>query len=82
MVRDRVPAAVEMADPPLATAIPQLADLSSQQLGVLAGHLHRTRIRRARAEHARSASYGMVAARNLTTITPAREPVILSRGAT
>jgi hypothetical protein len=62
----------------LATAIPQLAVLSPQQLGVLAGQL-----RRSRACHAlpATAGYGIVRAGAVTATTAAGEPITLTAGA-
>jgi hypothetical protein len=64
----------------LATAIPQLTGLSHQQLGVLAGHLHRTRA--GRHLHARAPSYGVVLAGAVAATTATGEPVTLTAGAT
>jgi hypothetical protein len=62
----------------LAATIPQLASLTPSQLGVLAGHLHRTRPRRTSPGH--HAGYGMVHAGTLTATTPAGHPVTLTPG--
>ena len=62
----------------LAAAIPQLASLNAGQLGVLAGHLHRTRPRRTSPGHL--TGYGMVHAGALTATTPAGHPVTLTPG--
>lgn len=67
---------------PALTAIPQLIDLSHQQLGVLAGHLHRTRVGRHPHAHNNAPSYGVVLADAVTATTAAAEPVILTAGAT
>ena len=64
----------------LAAAIPQLASLTPSQLGVLAGHLHRTRPRRTRPGH--PAGYGMVHAGTLTATTPTGDLVTLTPGST
>jgi len=60
----------------LATAVPELAQLSHQQLGALAGHLHRTRTAGITAP-----GYGIVRAGTLTASTPAGESVTLDAGA-
>jgi hypothetical protein len=62
----------------LAATIPQLAGLTPSQLGVLAGHLHRTRPSRTIPGH--PAGYGMVHAGTLTATTPAGDPVTLPPG--
>lgn len=67
----RIPAARR-----LATAVPELAQLSHQQLGVLAGHLHRTRTAGVPAP-----GYGIVWAGALTASTPAGHSVALDAGA-
>ena len=68
--RWRIPATTQ-----LATAHPQLAHLTSAQLGLLAGHLHRTR-------HPLPAtladSYGTVRSGKITAITASGEPTTLS----
>ena len=65
---------------PASRHIPQLAPLSPRQLGVLAGHLHRTRPRRTSPGHL--AGYGMVHAGTLAATTPTGAPVTLTSGAT
>ena len=64
----------------LAATIPQLASLDPHQLGVLAGHLQRTRPRGTSLDHL--TGYGMVHAGALAATTPAGDPVILTPGAT
>ena len=64
----------------LAAAVPQLASLTPSQLGVLAGHLHRTHPRRTSPGHL--TGYGMVHAGTLTATTPAGDPVTLTPGST
>jgi hypothetical protein len=64
----------------LAATIPQLAALNGHELGVLAGHLQRTRARRADLRH--TTGYGMVYAGALTAITGTGAPVTLTAGAT
>jgi hypothetical protein len=61
----------------LAAAFPQIARLSQQELGILAGHLHRTR----RRLDARP-SYGVVRAGTLTATTSSGGLVTLGPGAT
>jgi hypothetical protein len=64
----------------LAATIPQLASLNPGQLGVLAGHLHRTRPRRTSPGHL--PGYGMIHTGALTATTPAGDPVTLTPGST
>jgi hypothetical protein len=64
----------------LAATIPQLASLTPGQLGVLAGHLHRTRPRRT--SPGRLTGYGLVHVGAVTAITPAGDPVTLTPGST
>lgn len=76
----------------LAAAIPQLAALSDHQLGILAGHLTRTRHHRAMPPRAAAASYGIIRAGTITAIaatttssssgTGAAVTVTLTAGAT
>jgi hypothetical protein len=73
--RWRIPAARH-----LAATIPQLASLTPSQLGVLAGHLHRTRPRRTRPGHL--TGYGMVHTGTLTATTPPGDLVTLTPGST
>jgi hypothetical protein len=64
----------------LAATIPQLAGLNGHELGVLAGHLHRSRPRTATLDHL--TGYGMVHTGAITAITPTGDPVTLTPGAT
>jgi hypothetical protein len=66
----------------LAAAIPQLGGLNPGQLGVLAGHLHRTRTRTRRTSLGHLTGYGMVHAGTLTATTPAGDLVTLTPGST
>jgi hypothetical protein len=65
----------------LAAAIPQLAALSPQQLGVLAGQLRRTRACHGLPAYAATAGYGIVRAGAVTATTAAGEPTTLTAGA-
>ncbi len=75
--RWRIPATRQLAD-----AIPQLAALSHQQLGVLAGHLHRThaRARHTLHGHTTAPSYGIILAGTVAATTAAGEPITLTAG--
>jgi hypothetical protein len=63
----------------LAATIPQLATLNPHQLGILAGHLHRTRPRRSGPGHL--GGYGLVHTGTLAATTPTGDPVTLTPGA-
>jgi hypothetical protein len=62
----------------LAATIPQLAGLSDHQLGVLAGHLRRTRPRRSNLDHL--TGYGIVQAGAVTATSAAHTPMTLTAG--
>ena len=64
----------------LAATIPQFAGLNGQQLGMLAGHLQRTRAHRTKLEHI--TGYGMVHTGTLAATTPTGTPVTLTPGTT
>ena len=66
----------------LAAAFPQIARLSQQELGLLAGHLHRARARPPLPASAISPSYGVVRAGTLTATTSSGALVTLGPGAT
>jgi hypothetical protein len=66
----------------LAAAMPQFSELGQQQLGVLAGHLRRTRTRHNLAANAVRPSYGVVRAGTVTAIISPGHLVTLNPGAT
>jgi hypothetical protein len=66
----------------LAAANPQFAALSHQQLGILAGHLRRTRARRHLHAHTTAPSYGIIVAGAVTATSTAGRAVTLTAGAT
>jgi hypothetical protein len=74
--RWRIPAAAQ-----LATANPELARLTTTQLGILAGHLHRTR-HHGRLPATLAGSYGIVAAGTITATTSTGGAAGLSPGST
>ena len=65
----------------LASAYPELAGLSTAQLGILAGHLHRTR-RRGPLSPALGESYGIVQAGTIDAATASGQIITLTRGTT
>jgi hypothetical protein len=66
----------------LAAAIPQLAALNAQQLGILAGYLHRTRSRQALPADATTPGYGIVCAGTIIAALGPGHLVTLGPGAT
>jgi hypothetical protein len=73
--RWRIPATRQIA-----SATPQLAALSHQQLGVLAGHLHRTRAHHNLHDQTTAPSYGIVLTGAVAATTAAGKPITLTPG--
>jgi hypothetical protein len=66
----------------LAAAIPPLATLDHQQLGIIAGQLRRTRCRRAVPAGLATGSYGLLRAGTITATKGSGQALILTPGAT